>query len=203
MAVPVSLSRSGSRGHSLRRHVLPALGDRAISSIRPSGIRALVRKLSDGGMASGSVRNVFDFASRLFRSAAEDRLITSTPCRRITLPRLDEVEAAPPTTARVVAVVDGVDARYRALVVLLAGSGLRIGEALGLASGYGSEEGGRFGQAGPVGARALVRRHHVADVRPPLARRRHRTRSVMDATLGILRTGCGLEDLEQGSVAGQ
>ena len=30
-----------------------------------------------------------------------------------------------------------------------------------------------------------------------------RTRSVMDATLGILRTGCGLDDLEQGSVAGQ
>ena len=30
-----------------------------------------------------------------------------------------------------------------------------------------------------------------------------RTRSVMDATLSILRTGCGLDELEVGSVAGQ
>ena len=30
-----------------------------------------------------------------------------------------------------------------------------------------------------------------------------RTRSVMDATLGVLRTGCGLDEQGGGSVAGQ
>ena len=118
--------------NALRLHVLPALGDRTMSSIRPSDVQSLVRKLNDAQMAPGSVRNVYDVVTRLFRSAVDDRVIATTPCRRITLPRQDQTEVTPPTVERVVEVVDVVPVRYRALVVLLAGSGLRIGEALGL-----------------------------------------------------------------------
>ncbi len=118
--------------NALRLHLLPALGDRPLASIRPSDVQSLVRRLSDAGMAPGSVRNVYDVTARLFSSAVEDRLVASTPCRRITLPRSDEVGVAPPSLEQVVTIAEAVPATYRALVVFLAGSGLRIGEALGL-----------------------------------------------------------------------
>lgn len=282
--------------NALRLHVLPALGDRAISSIRPGDIQSLVRKLTDAKMAPGSVRNVYDVVARLFKSAVNDRLIASTPCQRITLPRHDETEVVPPTIEQVVTVVEGVPARYRALVVLLSGSGLRVGEALGLASsdidflrrtvrverqrlqsgalgppktaksvrtvplgqvvvdelaahlaaGYGSEEAlfttpdGRsltyrawkavWRQHAPVGLTTHDLRHFYASaliaggasvkqVQTVLGHSsavitlrtyahlwpgdEDRTRSVMDATLDILRTGCGPSDQAEGVSAGQ
>jgi integrase len=71
--------------------------------------------------------------TRMLSSAVDDRVIASSPCRRIMLPSTDdEGEVHPPTTSQVSTIVDAVDAPYRSLVILLAGSGLRIGEALGL-----------------------------------------------------------------------
>ncbi len=70
--------------------------------------------------------------ARLFAAAVDDRLIASTPCRSITLPRQHDVEVVPLSVEDVRALVEAAPARYRAAVVLLAGSGLRIGEALGL-----------------------------------------------------------------------
>lgn len=121
--------------NALRLHLLPALGQRQMISVRPSDIQQLVRALSDAGMAPGSVRNVYDVAARLFRSAVKDRVIPSTPCDGIRLPKDDDPEVHPPTVEQVAAIAEGVDARHRALVVTLAGSGLRIGEALGLVPG--------------------------------------------------------------------
>jgi integrase len=45
---------------------------------------------------------------------------------------VDRAEVVVPTVEQITTPASGVPARYRALVVLLAGSGLRIGEALGL-----------------------------------------------------------------------
>jgi integrase len=64
--------------------------------------------------------------------AAEDRIIAASPCRRIVLPKADGGEVVPPTIVQVLAVRDALDARWRAVVVTLAGSGLRIGELIGL-----------------------------------------------------------------------
>jgi integrase len=121
--------------NALRLHVLPVLGDRPMASVRPSDVQALIRRLADGGMAPRSIRNIYDVTARMFAAAVDDRVIPASPCRRITLPRAEDVEVVPPTLEQVVALAEGVPARYRALVVLLAGSGLRIGEALGLVPG--------------------------------------------------------------------
>lgn len=118
--------------NALRLHILPDLGDRPMANVRPSDIQALVRRLADSGMAPGSVRNVYDVASRLFRSAVSDRVIASTPCAGVRLPRVDDSEAKPMGVDQVAALVAEVDDRFSALIILLAGSGLRIGEALGL-----------------------------------------------------------------------
>lgn len=118
--------------NALRVHVLPALGTHTLTSLRRSDIQALVKGLS-GTLAPGSVRNVYEVLSRVLSAAVDDRVIPSSPCRRIVLPALSEHEVVPPSADDVRALADAVDdGRYRGLVMLLAGSGLRIGEALGL-----------------------------------------------------------------------
>ncbi len=54
---------------------------------------------------------------------------------RVKLPSRPTVEVKPPTPAEVAALADGVAPRQRSLIVLLAGTGLRISEALGLQVG--------------------------------------------------------------------
>ncbi len=70
--------------------------------------------------------------SAIFKSAVADRLIASTPCVGVKLPRAAPRQVVPLGTAAVQALVEAVPARYRALVVLAAGTGLRQGECFGL-----------------------------------------------------------------------
>ncbi|UGQ14329.1 site-specific integrase [Yinghuangia sp. ASG 101] len=117
--------------NALRLHINPALGQHAIATIRRTHVQKFVKLLSEE-LAPGSVRNVYDVLARVMQSAVDDRVIASTPCRRITLPKLPDTEVVPPTIQEVQAIADAMPDRYRAAVILAAGSGLRIGEILGL-----------------------------------------------------------------------
>lgn len=117
--------------NALRVHVLPVLGERPLTTLRRSDVQVLVKGLSDH-LAPRSLRNVYDTLNRVLTAAVDDRLIPRTPCTRITLPAVPDCEVEAPTAEQVHALADAVAPRYRGLVVLLAGSGLRIGEALGL-----------------------------------------------------------------------
>jgi integrase len=116
---------------ALRLHVLPYIGARPVGSVRPSDMQALVKTLS-ATLAPGTVREVYKVAGRMFAAAVDDRIIAASPCHRVRLPHDDRPEVVPPTVEQVTALAAAVAPRYRALVVLLAGSGLRIAEALGL-----------------------------------------------------------------------
>jgi integrase len=78
------------------------------------------------------VGNIYDVTAQVFAAAVDDRVIAASPCRRIRLPKGDGGEVVPPTVEQVAAVADAIGERWRALVVVLAGSGLRIGELRGL-----------------------------------------------------------------------
>lgn len=117
--------------NALRLHIRPALGSTPIGSVRRSDVQGLVKAMTDSH-APGTVRNVYDVLARMFTSAVDDKVISASPCRRITLPRMSDEEITPPTTEQVAELADTIAGRYRAAVVMLAGSGLRIGELLGL-----------------------------------------------------------------------
>jgi len=117
--------------NALRVHILPALGDRQMATILRSDVQGLVKRLSET-LQPGSVRNVYDVLFRVMAAAVDDKVRPTSPCTRIALPKGTAKEIVPPTTAEVTAMGDTVPDRYRALVMFLAGSGLRIGEALGL-----------------------------------------------------------------------
>jgi len=118
--------------NALRLHVLPAIGTRAIGSVRRSDVQAFVKLMESQGLSPGTVRNIYEVAARVFDAAVEDRIISTTPCRRITLPKGHADEVVPPTVEEVAALRSALDPRWRAIVVTLAGSGLRVGELLGL-----------------------------------------------------------------------
>jgi integrase len=132
----VQVSSDGTKrivDNALRLHLLPALGAMPIAAVRPTTVQGFVRDLEAKGLAAGSVRNVYDVTARVFSSAVDDRVIAHSPCRKIRLPRADVDELAIPTVEEVAAVADVIGERWRAMVVALAGSGLRIGELRGLA----------------------------------------------------------------------
>lgn len=115
----------------LRLHAYPYLGDRPLGSIRRSDVQAWVKQLTVV-LAPGSVELAYRWVSTIFKAAVGDRLIASSPCISITLPKRNEAEVVPLTVGEVEAMAAAVPDRYRALIVFAAGMGLRQGECFGL-----------------------------------------------------------------------
>jgi integrase len=85
--------------------------------------------------SANSVHNVYRVLAQLMGAAVDDLLVPASPCARVKLPSRPSVEVKPPTSAEVAALAESIHSRQRALVILLAGTGLRISEALGLRVG--------------------------------------------------------------------
>jgi integrase len=115
----------------LRRHTYPVLGDRPMWSIRPSDIQAWAKALT-GDLAPSTVGVVHGIVSGIFRAAMRDRVIAHNPCDGTKLPKATKSRVDPLATEVVLALADAVPDRYRALVILSAGSGMRQGECFGL-----------------------------------------------------------------------
>jgi integrase len=95
----------------------------------------MVAAMTRDNLAPRTVHRAYAFVAGVFKSAAADRAIASTPCRGITLPRIDDAEIQPPTAETVAALADAIEPHLRPLVIFLAGSGLRINEALAVKIG--------------------------------------------------------------------
>jgi integrase len=115
----------------LRRHVYPMFGDRALASVRPSEVQAWVRGLEQH-LAPATIEVVYSFLAGIFRAAVRDRLLVISPCVDVRLPKPEPKRVEPLATEKVEALIEAMPARYRALIVLAAGTGLRQGEAFGM-----------------------------------------------------------------------
>jgi len=116
---------------NLRNHILPTFEARSLASVRPSDVQAWVKSRAEV-LAPTTVEVVYRYLAAIFAAAVRDRLIARSPCVGIKLPRPAPAELRPSSTAEVLALADAVPARYRALVLLTAGTGLRQGEAFGV-----------------------------------------------------------------------
>lgn len=115
----------------LRLHILSAFGTRPIGAMRPSEIQAWVKRLSEKLAPAGVIR-AYRWTAAVFRMAVADGLIARSPCTGIKLPTKAERKVVPLRVEEVEALLDSVSERYRALVMVGAGAGLRISEAIGL-----------------------------------------------------------------------
>jgi len=123
----------------LRRHVYPVLGERPISSVLPSDVQALVKRLSttprEGSrrpLSPATVGVAHRVLSAIFKSAVADRRIASSPCVGTRLPKVDKRKVEPISTEYVRALVTAIPERYKGLVLLAVGTGMRQGEVFGL-----------------------------------------------------------------------
>lgn len=126
-------STAENRDARLDVHVLPFFGKRPIGAIRRSEVQSWVAERADV-MAPATLQNVFAWFRAVMRAAVNDGLIAKSPCEGINLPRVPKQrsEIALLSTEQVLALIGATPERFRAMVILAAGSGLRQGELLGL-----------------------------------------------------------------------
>ena len=106
-------------------------GPRPISSIRRSEIQTFVKMLGER-LAPSTVATEYQHTRSVFRAAEIDRVIALSPCQRIALPRRERQQIVPLATDTVVSIAAGLPNRLAAMVTLMAGTGLRPGEAAGV-----------------------------------------------------------------------
>ncbi len=78
------------------------------------------------------MRNIYGVLASIYVAAARDQVVTKSPCVGIKLPPTTSRQVEPLTLRQVENIADAIGEHYRPLVVLGAGAGLRVGEALGL-----------------------------------------------------------------------
>ncbi|MFD7732063.1 tyrosine-type recombinase/integrase [Kitasatospora phosalacinea] len=119
----------------IRLHVVPHLGARPLSSLRPSDVRQWLVKLDDLGLSAATRRVVFANLGTMLTAAVEDRLIPANPCRSASVraPKVDARRIAPWLLGQVLAVRAELPEPHRPMVDLASGCGLRQGEVFGLA----------------------------------------------------------------------
>jgi integrase len=117
---------------TLKNHVAAtSLGNRRMASVLPSDIQAWATGRSKV-LGPLTLQNVVYTVSSIFKAAAADRLIGSSPFVNITLPESHQERLVPLTVAQVRQLADAMPARNRAMVIVQAGLGLRVGELMGL-----------------------------------------------------------------------
>ncbi|MGI5457866.1 tyrosine-type recombinase/integrase [Streptomyces sp. CA-249302] len=119
----------------IRLHVVPHLGSRSLDSLRPIHVREWLRKLQDGGVAPAYQRVIFANLNAMLAAAVDDRLIPHNPCRSssVKAPKLEPRRIVPWRPERVLAMRAALPERYRGMVDLAGGCGMRQGEVLGIA----------------------------------------------------------------------
>jgi len=138
---PVKMATVHGYRHLLDRWILPSLGDLPLCDINNSTVKLLVLKMVESHMAPESIRHVVKVVRLVVASyVSED----GEPVFRrswnpefMDMPVVEKKNQRRPTfigeeVTRVVSLAEGM---YRVLFALLAGTGMRIAEALGLEIG--------------------------------------------------------------------
>ena len=115
----------------LRVDIVPSLGDHRLDGITAHTVRRWHAELlkSKPTMAPKAYR----LLRTILTTAVDDGVLAENPCRVKGAASERAAERSIPTVAEVEAIVDAIDDRFRAAVVLAAYCGLRKGECFGLA----------------------------------------------------------------------
>ena len=116
----------------LRSLVLPVFADMPIGAINVFDIQEWVSNLDADGYAPATIRKAYQLLGRICNDAVNGGLIARTPCRDVTLPKIDDTEKRFLSPNEITHLADTIDPRYRALVVTAAYTGCCIGELIAL-----------------------------------------------------------------------
>lgn len=120
----------------VRVHLLPVFGPRRLDEISPLLVRQFVSTLS-GRRAPKTVRNVHGVLHSIFKLAVDTNVLTANPCAGTVLPAPERrKQMACLTEQQIAQLAAAVPDHWRPLILTLAGTGLRWGEAVGLKVKY-------------------------------------------------------------------
>lgn len=123
---------------NLERYVFPALGHVPLTKITTRKINAFVADLTSTELSDATIAGVLNPLRACLATAVDEDLIRHNPSRGIHLPRREansaegRPEPRPYSEDQLLLILDTAPAKFRDLLELLAGTGLRIGEALAL-----------------------------------------------------------------------
>ena len=117
-----------------RKHLQPApLGLIPLDRLRKSHIDGLIVGLRKQELADSTVRQIYTVLRAVLDDAVLDGLLARNPCRLVRRPGVQRSEARYLDAATVSAVLSAAEGlRYRPVLMLIAGTGLRRGEAVAL-----------------------------------------------------------------------
>jgi integrase len=116
-----------------RLHIRPQLGSLALGSVKPQSIRSWRKRLLDGGTSEPQAVKAYSLLRAILNTAVkEDEIIRQNPCRISGYDRYHTPERPVATVAQVLALADRMPARFSALIIVAAFSGLRWGELAAL-----------------------------------------------------------------------
>jgi integrase len=116
----------------LARHLLPSFGNRAVADIREAHVRRWRSELLDAGASPASVVKAYRLMKAIMSTAVDDGIVQRNPCRVRGAGQDQSPERPVLSVGEVVALVEVMPERYRALVLLAAFGSLRWGELAAL-----------------------------------------------------------------------
>jgi len=134
-------TKSGVEGKTLdhyrmfmRLHIGPTLGELPIDAVSKDMIAAWVNFQAEDGDAAKSIKNRHGFLSGMFQSAIDEEpsLITRNPCAKTNLPASESQEMVFLSPNEFTTLLGYIPAFYQPLVLTLAATALRWGEATAL-----------------------------------------------------------------------
>ncbi|GAB7047578.1 tyrosine-type recombinase/integrase [Catenuloplanes indicus] len=116
----------------VRKHLYPYFGDRQLGAIKPAHVREWDQSLKSA-LAASTRSVIFTHLSSILSAAVDDRRLAENPCsaKSVTKPRATPRRVVPWTGSQVSAIRDGLPVRYKPIVDLGGGCGLRQGEIFG------------------------------------------------------------------------
>jgi len=116
----------------MRLHIGPSLGHLPLDAVSSDAIAAWINLRAAEGAASKTIKNDHGFLSAMFQSAVDGGIIPRNPCSRSRLPESEHREMVFLSPDEFTNLLAYIPPRYLALVLTLASTGLRWGEATAL-----------------------------------------------------------------------
>jgi integrase len=126
---PSTLAQYKTHG---RLYILPALGDEQLQSVTKADIKVVLADLRSAGKGAATIRAVSKLLHRLFAVAIEEDRVAKNPASGVEVAKVEPREPRFLTQDEVRRISRETPEPYRALVLFLAWTGLRIGEASAL-----------------------------------------------------------------------
>jgi len=117
----------------MRDHVLPVIGLKELRKLQPADVERVYRRMAEKGLSGNTRLHCHRALSQALKAAVRRGALTRNVCDLVDAPRKESYSVQPPTPDEVGRLIKAAsNTPIDVLVRLLAHTGLRLGEALGL-----------------------------------------------------------------------